>query len=67
MAVLGTSAQRSIEQIVNCILCERRMTRADQHRFMSVLLSKQWISQEDKIQVERVFDALRRGRLKVVD
>lgn len=59
--------QSDIAQLVEKIFSSRMITRADQHRFMSAALSKVRLSQDDQIQINRVFDALRRGLLKVVD
>lgn len=44
----------------------RRITRADQQCFMMAALSTA-ISYEEHTQINRVFDALQRGFLKVVD
>ncbi|MBE9179477.1 hypothetical protein IQ268_12980 [Oculatella sp. LEGE 06141] len=59
--------EATIEQIVNRIFSSRRITRADQERFMSALLSKKSISEPEKKQIDRVFEALRNGLLRVVD
>jgi hypothetical protein len=59
--------QSDIAQVVEKIFASRKITRADQRRFMSTALSKVRLSSADQIQVDRVFDALRRGLLKVVD
>jgi hypothetical protein len=60
-------SQPDIAQLVEKIFASRKITRADQHRFMSTALSKVRLSHDDQIQVNRVFDALRSGLLKVVD
>ncbi|MGP1382828.1 MAG: hypothetical protein ACTS2F_04660 [Thainema sp.] len=52
-----------VEQIFN----NRRITRSDQQRLMTLLLSKDALSLEDQNQINRVFDALRRGLLRVVE
>lgn len=57
----------TIERVVDRILHDRKITRSDQQMFMSALLSKNSLSLDDQIQVNRVFDALKRGLLKVVD
>lgn len=59
--------QSDIAQVVEKIFSSRKITRADQHRFMSTALSKVRLSPADQMQIDRVFDALRRGLLKVVD
>jgi hypothetical protein len=55
------------EQIVDRIFASRRITRLDQERLMSALLSKQALTAREHDQINRVFDALRSGRVKVVD
>lgn len=56
-----------IEKIVNRIFATRCITRADQQMFMSALLSKDSLSATDRRHIDRVFDGLRQGLLKVVD
>lgn len=57
----------SLEQITERIFASRRITRADQERFMQALLGKQALNEAEERQVNRIFDALQSGRLKVVD
>jgi hypothetical protein len=61
------SAATAVSAVVEQIFSARRITRADQNRLMNVLLSKDAISIEDQNEINRVFDALRRGLLRVVD
>ncbi|MBF2078897.1 MAG: hypothetical protein IGR76_10360 [Synechococcales cyanobacterium T60_A2020_003] len=56
----------SIEDIVNDVFSTRRITRLDQQRFMKVALSTT-LSAADHALINRVFDALQRGILRVVD
>ncbi|NJN57255.1 MAG: hypothetical protein HC879_07000 [Leptolyngbyaceae cyanobacterium SL_5_9] len=67
MRVEANVLEASVEQIVEQMLAARRISRADQERFMSVLLSKRVLTPTEQAQVNRVFDGLRTGRLKVVD
>ncbi|KOR33826.1 MULTISPECIES: hypothetical protein [Planktothricoides] len=57
----------SINQIVTRIFTTHRITRADQQIFMATLLSKDSLSPEEQSQIDRVFDGLRQGLLRVVD
>jgi len=66
-SLLEASVEQSVEQIVEQMLAARRISRADQEKFMSVLLSKRVLTPAEQTQVNRVFDGLRTGRLKVVD
>jgi hypothetical protein len=59
--------ENAIEQIVERIFSHRRITRADQERFMSALLAKNSLTEAEQRQINRVFDALRNGLLRVVD
>ncbi len=60
-------ASTAVSSVVEQIFDNRRITRSDQHRLMNLLLSKDALSLEDQNQINRVFDALRRGLLRVVD
>jgi hypothetical protein len=56
-----------LAQVVQRIFSTYRITRADQQLFMQTLLSKDTLTSEEQQQIDRVFDALRRGLLRVVD
>lgn len=55
-----------IETTIDKIFSTRRITRNDQQRLMSVL-SQGTLSAHDKSLIDRVYEALSQGRLKVVD
>jgi hypothetical protein len=57
----------SLKTIVDQIFAERRITRQDQQELMQVLLSQSTLSSQDKATAQRVFDAIRQGRLRIVD
>lgn len=57
----------SIEQIVTQILATRRITRSIQRRFMQAALAQDQLSPADRALIDRVFEALRSGLVKVVD
>lgn len=57
----------SIAQLVEHLLITRKITRADQQRLMSALLSKTALNAEEQAQVNRVLDKLKNGWLRVVD
>jgi hypothetical protein len=67
MAASIVTPQASLQQVVDHILSTRRISRADQSRFMSIALGKSSLSIEEQRQVNRVFDALKQGLVKVVD
>jgi hypothetical protein len=57
----------SIEQLVEHIFVTRQITRFNQELLMAILLSKQVLNDGEQDHINRVFDALRRGLLKVTD
>lgn len=59
-------AKSSVEMTVDRILRWKKITRDDQHLLMSTLLSKNSLSMQEKSQIDRVFDALNSGLLRVV-
>ncbi|XGV98941.1 MAG: hypothetical protein ACAF41_08355 [Leptolyngbya sp. BL-A-14] len=56
-----------IEQMVDRITACGRISRKDQQQFMSALLSQKTISPTEQALINRVFELLRSGRLRVVD
>lgn len=56
-----------VEQIIERIFALRQISRADQNLLMSALLSKNSLNEKDENQIKRVFDALQKGMLRVVD
>ncbi len=61
------SAQLSIEQMVHKITSSGKISRADQQQFMAALLSQKTISAAEEAMINRIFELLRAGRLRVVD
>lgn len=56
----------NIETTIEKIFATRRITRQDQYALMSTL-SQGALTASDKDLINRVYDALNQGRLKVVD
>ena len=63
----GHLVNMAIQELVDRILASRRISRTEQNRFMSVLLAKNSLSEEDQQQITRVFDGLQTGLIRVVD
>jgi len=61
------TSESQIHQIVSRIFTTHRITRADQQMFMATLLSKDSLTADEQSQIDRVFDGLRQGLLRVVD
>jgi hypothetical protein len=56
-----------VHQVANRIIYLRKITRVDQHLFMSAVLSKKLLSSEEKNLVEQVYQGLNKGWIRVVD
>jgi hypothetical protein len=56
-----------VQQIANRIIYLRKITRIDQHLFMSAVLSKKALSSEEQNLVEQVYRGLNNGWIRVVD
>jgi hypothetical protein len=56
-----------VDDLVEQIISSRRITKADQMRMMSALLSQNRISDREHRQIDRVFEGLRSGLIRVVD
>ncbi|HEY9602977.1 MAG TPA: hypothetical protein V6C85_15285 [Allocoleopsis sp.] len=56
-----------VEQVANRIIYLRKISRIDQHLFMSAILSKKSLSPEEKNLVEQVYQGLNKGWIKVVE
>jgi hypothetical protein len=67
MSVSAHSPDATLEKIVERIFSTHQITRADQKRFMTALLAKDSLSSKEQSHIDRVFDGLRRGLLRVVD
>lgn len=59
--------ETEIKRVIDRILETRRITKADQARFMSVMLAKGKLNDSERLQIDLIFDNLKNGRLKVVD
>jgi hypothetical protein len=67
MSSTTLNSQFDLEQLINRIFKFRQITRLDQQLLMSILLTKEEITEDDNNKINRVFDAVRSGRLQVVD
>nr|WP_193195898.1 hypothetical protein [Nostoc sp. MG11] len=67
MGAIGPSNQILLEILLEHVFTIRRITRQDQQLLMSTQLSKEGLNEEERLQISRVFDALQKGLLKVVD
>jgi hypothetical protein len=57
----------NVQQLADNIIASGKISRADQQKLMSALLARNTISKSDMTLINRIFDLLRVGRLRVVD
>ncbi|AFY80675.1 hypothetical protein [Oscillatoria acuminata] len=62
-----TLPKLSVDQIVERIFALRQITRVDQQLLMATLLSKNALNDREHTQISRVFDAVQRGLIRVVE
>jgi hypothetical protein len=56
-----------VREVINNIISHRSINRLDQKIFMSALLSKEKLSQEDQKMVDQVYQGLQSGLIRVVE
>ncbi|MBP0000620.1 MAG: hypothetical protein J7641_16750 [Cyanobacteria bacterium SID2] len=61
------TCDRTVREIADRIFNSHRITRADQQVFMASLLSKSALTPEEENLINKVFEELKRGVLRVVD
>jgi hypothetical protein len=61
------TASKSLKAIVDQIFADRRISRQIQRELMNTLLSQPTLSNQDRAIAQRVFEAIRQGRLRVID
>ncbi len=60
-------SKKTAEEVIRNIASRHIINRTDQKIFMSALLSKGTISQEDKETIEKIHQGLQSGLIKVID
>lgn len=55
------------QEIARQVLSTRRLTRAHQSYFMNAALSSHCLNEDELATLDRLFDALQRGLVRVVD
>jgi hypothetical protein len=58
--------QVTVDEVVSRIFSSRRITRIDQRLFM-MLLSQCLVTEEERAMIDRVYEGLRAGLLRVAD
>ncbi len=64
---MSQTTSQSLKAIAEQIFAERRISRQLQRELMDILLSQPNLSNQDHATAQRVFDAIRQGRLRVID
>lgn len=67
MTVQSNLPKSTVGEVVARIVTNRRITRSDQAQFMAMLLAKGALTSAEQEEVNRIFDGLRSGRIRVVD
>jgi hypothetical protein len=67
MPNLRRKSNSAIRQLVDKIIASGQVTRQEHVKLTFTLLAEQRVSDEDRIQINRIFDYLQAGRLKIVD
>jgi hypothetical protein len=64
---INTLKREALQGLVDDIFTTRKITRQGQHELMQLLLSQPDLGRQEKDIVNQVFDAIQRGRLRIVD
>ncbi len=56
-----------VQQVAERIIYFRKITRIDQHLFMAAVLSKKSLSLEEQNLVEKIYQGLNRGWIRVTE
>ncbi|MFM7449415.1 MAG: hypothetical protein ACKO24_12555 [Leptolyngbyaceae cyanobacterium] len=67
MRAVSSQVDPSVRQLVQRILVSGHLTRKDHLKLTSSLLSENWMTDEERHQINRIFDDTHRGRLTLVD
>lgn len=63
----STFTKDKVREVMGNITSRHIINRADQKIFMSALLSKGTLSQEDQTMIEKIYQGLQSGLIRVVD
>jgi hypothetical protein len=65
--IAPSKANLTTEQLISRIIMSGEMSRQDHLHLASAMLSYHQITEEERCQINRAFDYLQTGRLKLVD
>ncbi|MEA5462121.1 hypothetical protein [Leptothoe sp. PORK10 BA2] len=58
---------QSLDSLMSSILNHRRITRETQRILMQSLLGKNQLNRQEQEQVQKIFEGITQGRLRVID
>jgi hypothetical protein len=64
--VLQNGSAVSIGQMVNQFIASRQLNHREYHHLCTILLSDNQLDDEERLQINRLLDAIQSGQLKVV-
>jgi hypothetical protein len=67
MAKADLQQERSIPELIEIMQSTRQMRRSDYNRVIDYLLSGQKVADAERSQMSRILDALKQGKVQLVD
>jgi hypothetical protein len=67
MAKASQATERSIPELIQIMQSTRQMRRSDYNRVIDYLLSGQKVADAERSQMSRILDALKQGKVQLVD
>jgi hypothetical protein len=67
MAKADLTKERSIPELIDIMQSTRQMRRSDYNRVIDYLLSGQKVADAERSQMSRILDALKQGKVQLVD
>ncbi len=67
MAKASEPKERSIPELIQIMQATRQMRRSDYNRVIDYLLSGQKVADAERSQMSRILDALKQGKVQLVD
>jgi len=66
-ALQPPSVQLPLQAIINDIFSQRCISRTTQQQLMQALFDRHQLSEHEEAQINRMFDAINRGQIRVTD
>jgi hypothetical protein len=62
-----TSPAAIVSEIVDRLISSRQMSHREYHHLCSIILSDNRVDEEERLQINRLLDAIQAGQLRVVN